>query len=104
MNDDSKQRWRWSEWAHLVLLLVTVASATYYLGSELSGVKTDVAAVEASLARVESGVKADVAGVADRVEAMETRMVALFADQLRDNQRDVADMRERVSALEAREG
>ena len=67
-------------------VLVTEASATYYLGSELSGVK------------------ADVAGVADRVEAMETRMVALFADQLRDNQRDVADMRERVSALEAREG
>ena len=86
MNDDSKQRWRWPEWAHLVVLLVTVASATYYLGSELSGVK------------------ADVAGVADRVEAMETRMVALFADQLRDNQRDVADMRARVSALEAREG
>ena len=44
------------------------------------------------------------AGVADRVEAMETRMVALFADQLRDNRRDVADMRERISALEAREG
>ncbi len=97
MNDVSKQRWRWPEWAHLVVLLITVASATYYLGSEISGVK-------AGLARVESGVKADVAGVADRVEAMETRMVALFADQLRDNRRDVADMRERISALEAREG
>ena len=104
MNDDSKQRWRWPEWAHLVVLLVTVASATYYLGSELSGVKADVAGVKAGLDRVEGRVKADVAGVADRVEAMETRMVALFADQLRDNQRDVADMRERVSALEAREG
>ena len=97
MNDVSKQRWRWPEWAHLVVLLITVASATYYLGSEISGVK-------AGVARVESGVKADVAGVADRVEAMETRMVALFADQLRDNRRDVADMRERISALEAREG
>ena len=63
-----------------------------------------MAGVKAGLDRVESRVKADVAGVADRVEAMETRMVALFADQLRDNQRDVADMRERVSALEAREG
>lgn len=114
-SDTAKERWRWPEWTHLVVLLITVASATYYLGSELSGVKAGLDRVEsgvkADVAGVQAGldrVKADVAGVVDRMEAMETRMeametrmVALFADQLRDNRRDVADMRERISALEA---
>ena len=51
MNDVSKQRWRWPEWAHLVVLLIIVASATYYLGSEISGVKAGLARVEAASRR-----------------------------------------------------
>ena len=42
-----------------------------------------------------------------RMEALETRMVALFADlcaELREQRREIADVRERVSALEARDG
>ena len=97
MNDDSKQGWRrWlPQWAPtlavLVALLAAVVSTTFYLGGEIAGVKADVAGVKDGLARVEA-----------RIDSMETRMVALFADQLRDNRRDVADARERISALEAR--
>ena len=98
MNDDStKQGWRrWlPQWAPtlavLVALLAAVVSATFYLGGEIAGVKADVAGVKDGLARVEA-----------RIDSMETRMVALFADQLRDNRRDVADARERISALGAR--
>ena len=78
---------RWAPTLAVVLaLLAAVAPASFYLGGLHQG--------QADLKERLDGVKADVA-------AMETRMVALFADQLRDNRRDVADMRERVSALEA---
>lgn len=72
--------------AVVVALLVAVVPALRYLG----GVDARLAGVEAGLVRVEA-----------RIDTMETRMAALFADQLRDNRRDVADVRERVSALEA---
>ena len=96
MNDDSKGWRRWlPQWAPtlaaLAALLAAVVTATFYLGGEIASVKADVAGVKDGLARVES-----------RIDTMETRMVALFADQLRDNRRDVADARERISALEAR--
>ena len=89
---------RWAAVAAVVLALVV---ATFYLGEELGGVKADVAAVRADVAAVKADVKADVGRVEARIDSMETRLVALFADQLRDNRRDVADVRERVSALEA---
>ena len=52
-------------------------------------------------------VKAEVGQVANRMEALETRMVALFVDiraELREQRRDLADLRERMSTLEARKG
>ena len=67
-----------TQWAPLALL-IAVAPATFYIVGTLAAVKADVANLRSS---------------------MET----LFADiraELRDNRRDVADVRERVSALEA---
>ena len=102
MDADAKQRWRWlPQWAPtfavLVALLAAVVPATFYLGGEIAGVKADVAGVKDGLDRVEARMDSMEA----RMDSMEARMVALFADQLRDNRRDVADVRERVSALEA---
>ena len=78
----------------LVALLATVVPATFHLGGldqRLAGVEADVAGAKDGLARVEA-----------RIDAMEPAWLALFADQLRDNRRDVTDARERISALEAR--
>ena len=66
-------------WAAVVAVVLALVGATFYLGEELGGVKAEVADLRGS-------------------------MEALFADiraELRDQRRDVADVRERVSALEA---
>ena len=103
----------------LVALLLALLAAVFFFGGlnqgqtdlkeRIAGVDADlkerIAGVDADLkerlAGVDAGLKERIAGVKADVAAMETRMVALFADQLRDQRRDVADVRERVSALEA---
>ena len=76
-----------AQWAPAVAMLaLAVLSAVFFFGG---------------LNRGQADLKERIAGVKADVGAMEARMVALFADQLRDQRRDVADVRERVSALEA---
>ena len=98
--NEAKQDWRWlPQWAPtfavLVALLAAVVPASFHLGGELARLDQGQADLKAGLVR------------------LETRMETLFG-QLRDEiratraeisnvQESVADVRERVSALEARE-
>ena len=87
-----------AQWVPVVLtfLLALLAGGLFFggLNRGQADLKERIAGVDADLKERIAGVKADVG-------AMEARIVAMFADQLRDQRRDVADMRERVSALEA---
>lgn len=98
--NEAKQDWRWlRQWAPtfavLVALLAAVVPASFQLGGELARLDQGQSELKAGLVR------------------LETRMETLFGqlrEEIRANraeisrvQESVADVRERVSALEARE-
>ena len=93
------------QWAPALAVLGGLASAVFYVGGEL----TRLNHLEQSLDQLEQGQLRLEQRLEDRIARMETRMEALFGElraELRDDRRnignDIANLRERVSALEAK--
>ena len=104
-----KQDWRWlSQWtptfAVLVALLAAVVPASFHLGSELGRLDRGQAELKAGLLRVEARVDSLAERMETRMDAFETRIESLLGElreDLRKGQADMANLRERVTALEA---
>ena len=115
-----RQDWRWlSQWtptfAVLVALLAAVVPASFHLGGEMGRLDEGQAELKAGLVRVEARVDSLAERMETRMDAFETRMetrMDAFAtriesllgelrEDLRKGQADTANLRERVTALEA---
>ena len=111
-----KQDWRWlSQWtptfAVLVALLAAVVPASFHLGGEMGRLGSELgrldkgqAELKAGLLRVEARVDSLAERMETRMDAFETRIESLLGElreDLRKGQADVANLRERVTALEA---
>ena len=122
-----KQDWRWlSQWtptfAVLVALLAAVVPASFHLGGEMGRLGSELGRLDKGQAELKAGllrVEARVDSLAERMETrmdafetrMETRMDAFatrmesllgeLREDLREGQAGMANLRERVTALEA---
>ena len=91
------------QWAPAVTVLCALVSAVFYVGGELKRLDH----LEQGLLQLEQRLE-------QRITRMEARMETLFAElrdeirEIREDRRnvanDIADLRERVSALEAKDG
>lgn len=102
--NEANQDWRWlPQWAPtfavLVALLAAVVPASFHLGGQLARLDQGQSELKAGLVRLET-----------RLEARVETLFGQLRDEIRANrteisrvQESVADVRERVSALEARE-
>lgn len=96
MNETSQWLAQWPIWA-LVALLVSAVFYAGRLAQRVGGLEQGQADLKAGLGRLETRMDT-------RLEALATRMEALFGelrDELRTIARDQATVRERVSVLEA---
>lgn len=116
--DEARSHSSWlRQWAPTFAVLVPLLTATYYLGSELAHMDQGQAELKMGFARLETRMGA----METRMDAMESRMDTLtvrvetlvdeIRAELRENrvvasrlQDNVANVRERVSAIEARQG
>lgn len=98
--NEAKQDWRWlPQWAPtfavLVALLAAVVPASFHLGGELARLDQGQSDLKAGLVRLEARMETLFGQLRDEIRANRTEISRV--------QESVADVRERVSALEARE-